>query len=149
MQLVQATRDALLKPLSTVVGIVERRHTLPILANILLRKNGSDVSFLATDLEVQITTNADFGVGEDNAATTVAARKLLDILKALPDFGDVRLGLDSGKLTIGESDSRPSQPRPATLAPPSTARYPTGMSFDSSSTFARASPCEWPGAMFP
>lgn len=106
MQLVQATRDALLKPLSTVVGIVERRHTLPILANILLRKNGSDVSFLATDLEVQITTNADFGVGEDNAATTVAARKLLDILKALPDFGDVRLGLDSGKLTIQSGKSR-------------------------------------------
>ncbi|GHC56346.1 DNA polymerase III subunit beta [Alcaligenes pakistanensis] len=106
MQLVQATRDALLKPLSTVVGIVERRHTLPILANILLRKNGSDVSFLATDLEVQITTNADFGVSDDNAATTVAARKLLDILKALPDFGDVRLGLDSGKLTIQSGKSR-------------------------------------------
>ena len=106
MQLVQATRDALLKPLSTVVGIVERRHTLPILANILLRKNGPDVSFLATDLEVQITTSADFGVGGDTAATTVAARKLLDILKALPDFGEVKLGLDSGKLTIQSGKSR-------------------------------------------
>ena len=106
MQLVQATRDALLKPLSTVVGIVERRHTLPILANILVRKNGPDVSFLATDLEVQITTSADFGVGEDAVGTTVAARKLLDILKALPDFGEVKLGLDSGKLTIQSGKSR-------------------------------------------
>ena len=41
MQLVQTTRDALLKPLSTVAGIVERRHTLPILANILMRKEGN------------------------------------------------------------------------------------------------------------
>ena len=54
MQLVQTTRDALLKPLSTVAGIVERRHTLPILANILMRKEGNKVAFIATDLEVQI-----------------------------------------------------------------------------------------------
>ena len=65
MQLIQAQRDALLKPLSTVVGIVERRHTLPILANILIRKEGQNVSFIATDLEVQITTHANFGVGEE------------------------------------------------------------------------------------
>ena len=89
MQLVQTTRDALLKPLSTVAGIVERRHTLPILANILMRKEGNKVAFIATDLEVQITTHADFGVGQDNESTTVAARKLLDILKALPDTGEV------------------------------------------------------------
>ena len=72
MQLVQTTRDALLKPLSTVAGIVERRHTLPILANILLRKQGPTVSFIATDLEVQITTHADFGVGKDNEALTLS-----------------------------------------------------------------------------
>src|SRR5690606_35263736 len=64
MQLVQATRDALLKPLSTVAGIVERRNTLPILANILLRKEGKNVAFIATDLEVQITTHAEFGIGD-------------------------------------------------------------------------------------
>lgn len=106
MQLVQATRDELLKPLSTVVGIVERRHTLPILANILLQKNGPDLSFIATDLEVQITTSSGFGVGNEQVSTTVAARKLLDILRALPDFGDVKLGLDSGKLTVQSGKSR-------------------------------------------
>ncbi|HEX7749732.1 MAG TPA: DNA polymerase III subunit beta [Bordetella sp.] len=106
MQLVQTTRDALLKPLSTVAGIVERRHTLPILANILMRKEGSKVSFIATDLEVQITTHADFGVGSDNESTTVAARKLLDILKALPDTGDVKLSLASGKMTVQSAKSR-------------------------------------------
>ena len=65
MQLIQTTRDALLKPLSTVAGIVERRNTLPILANILLRKQGQEVAFIATDLEVQITTHAQFGVGDN------------------------------------------------------------------------------------
>jgi DNA polymerase-3 subunit beta len=106
MQLVQTTRDALLKPLATVAGIVERRHTLPILANILLRKEGNNVAFIATDLEVQITTHADFGVGKENEAITVAARKLLDILKALPDVGDVKLGLASNKLSIQSGKSR-------------------------------------------
>ncbi|MBF6617209.1 DNA polymerase III subunit beta [Pollutimonas thiosulfatoxidans] len=106
MQLVQATRDALLKPLSTVAGIVERRNTLPILANILLRKEGANVAFIATDLEVQITTHAQFGIGDDNESTTVAARKLLDILRALPDTGDIKLGLASAKLSVQAGKSR-------------------------------------------
>jgi DNA polymerase-3 subunit beta len=106
MQLVQATRDEVLKPLSTVAGIVERRNTLPILANILLRKEGNSVAFIATDLEVQITTHADFGVGSDNESTTVAARKLLDILRALPDTGDVKLALASSKLSVQAGKSR-------------------------------------------
>lgn len=106
MQLVQATRDALLKPLSTVAGIVERRNTLPILANILLRKEGNSVAFIATDLEVQITTHAQFGIGDENESTTVAARKLLDILRALPDTGDVKLGLASAKLSVQNGKSR-------------------------------------------
>jgi DNA polymerase-3 subunit beta len=106
MQLVQTTRDALLKPLSTVAGIVERRNTLPILANILLRKEGKKIAFIATDIEVQITTHADFGVGDDNEATTVAARKLLDILRALPESDDVKLGLSGAKLSIQSGKSR-------------------------------------------
>ena len=58
MQLVKTTRDTLLRPLQIVSGIVERRHTMPILANILIRKDGENVSFLSTDTEVQITTHA-------------------------------------------------------------------------------------------
>jgi len=107
MQLVNTARDALLKPLSTVAGIVERRHTLPILANILVKKTASKVSFIATDLEVQITTHADFGVGDTDESTTVAARKLLDILRALPDDKDgVRLSLASNKLAVQAGKSR-------------------------------------------
>lgn len=106
MQLVQTSRDTLLKPLSVVAGIVERRHTLPILANILLRKEGERVSFIATDLEVQITTHADFGVGPETAATTVAARKLVDILRALPGSDEVRFTQKDNKLTVQAAKSR-------------------------------------------
>lgn len=106
MQLIKATRDALLKPLTTVAGIVERRHTLPILANILMRKRGKQVSFVATDLEVQITTTSDFGVGDEDVALTVAARKLLDILRALPGDKEVILSQASNKLTVQCGKSR-------------------------------------------
>lgn len=106
MQLVQATRDALLRPLTTVSGIVERRHTLPILANILLRKQGDDIAFVASDIEVQITTHASFGIGDESASTTVAARKLLDILRALPDANDVKIDLSDGRLTVMSGKSR-------------------------------------------
>jgi DNA polymerase-3 subunit beta len=105
MQLVKATRDALLKPLQVVSGIVERRQTLPILANILVRKDGERVSFTATDLEIQIQTSADIGAGKDAAATTVAARKLVDILRALPE-SDVALSLSNKKLAIASGKSR-------------------------------------------
>jgi DNA polymerase III subunit beta len=105
MQLVKASRDALLKPLQVVSGIVERRQTLPILANILVRKEGERVSFTATDLEIQIQTNADIGAGKDASSTTVAARKLVDILRALPE-ADVALSLAGKKLTIQSGKSR-------------------------------------------
>ena len=106
MQLVKTSRDALLRPLQIVSGIVERRHTLPILANILIRKDGERVSFLSTDIEVQITTHAQVGSGGEVAATTVAARKLLDILRALPDSGDVSLTLANKRMTVQCGKSR-------------------------------------------
>ena len=106
MQLVKTHRDNLLRPLQIVSGIVERRHTLPILANILIRKDGERVSFLSTDIEVQITTHAMIGSGGDVAATTVAARKLLDILRALPDSNDVALTLANKRMTVQAGKSR-------------------------------------------
>lgn len=106
MQLVKTQRDMLLRPLQIVSGIVERRHTLPILANILIRKDGEKVSFLSTDIEVQITTHAEVGSGNEAAATTVAARKLLDILRALPDSGDVSVTLSNKRLAVQCGKSR-------------------------------------------
>lgn len=106
MQLVKTGRDNLLRPLQMVSGIVERRHTLPILANILIKKDGNAVSFLSTDTEVQIMTSADVGAGDEQAATTVAARKLVDILRALPDSADVSLNLVDKRLTVQSGKSR-------------------------------------------
>ncbi|AKJ69635.1 MULTISPECIES: DNA polymerase III subunit beta [Pandoraea] len=105
MQLVKTQRDNLLRPLQTVSGIVERRHTLPILANLLIRKTGQDISFLSTDLELQITTRADCGAGASDVATTVAARKLLDILRNVPD-SEVSLSLSDKRLTVQAGKSR-------------------------------------------
>ncbi|MCD6026295.1 MAG: polymerase beta subunit [Solimicrobium sp.] len=105
MLLVKTHRDALLRPLQIVSGIVERRHTLPILANILIRKEGENVSFLSTDIEVQITTYAAIGVDSEVVAITVAARKLLDILRALPE-GEVSLILNNKRLTVQSGKSR-------------------------------------------
>jgi DNA polymerase III subunit beta len=119
MQIVKASRDALLKPLTTVSGIVERRHTLPILANLLLRKKAGQVSFLATDIEIQISTQAEFGAGSEELATTVSARKLLDILRALPESGDVTLSYANKKLSVQAGKSRFS------LATLEAAEFPT------------------------
>jgi len=106
MQLVKTHRDTLLRPLQIVSGIVERRHTLPILANILIRKEGERLSFLSTDIEVQITTHAQVGDGQEVAATTVAARKLLDVLRSLPDSQDVSLTLANKRMTVQSGKSR-------------------------------------------
>lgn len=105
MQLVNTSRDSLLKPLQVVSGIVERRHTLPILANLLFKKQGDKVSFVSTDIEIQITMNASFGVGAEEVTTTVAARKLLDILRALPE-GLVALNLKDNKMVVQSGKSR-------------------------------------------
>lgn len=105
MQILKANRDALLKPLQVVSGIVERKQTMPILANVLLHKEGQRVSFTATDLEIQIKTHAEIGAETQAIATTVSARKLVDILRALPD-AEVQLSLASKKLTVQSGKSR-------------------------------------------
>ena len=106
MQLVTASRNSILRPLQIVSGIVERRQTLPILANILIRKQGGEVSFLSTDTEIQITTHAQVGTGEEDVATTVAARKLLDILRSLSDTADVSMTLANKRLTVQSGKAR-------------------------------------------
>ncbi|MBS1208477.1 MAG: dnaN [Proteobacteria bacterium] len=104
MLLLTTTRDALLAPLQSVSGIVEKRHTLPILSNVLIEKHGDALTLLATDIEIQITTH-QIAQGGDDASITVAARKLQDILRALPD-GEVSLVLDDKRLTLKAGKSR-------------------------------------------
>ena len=105
MQIIKANRDAILKPLQTVAGIVEKRTTLPILANVLIQKEGDRVSFTGTDVEMLIRTSATIGVGDSTEATTVSARKLIDILRALPE-AEVTLTLNAGRLVVATGKSR-------------------------------------------
>ena len=74
MLLLTTTRDALLAPLQSVAGIVEKRHTLPILSNVLIEKHGDQLTMLATDIEIQIRTTTGGHIGGEDAAITVGAR---------------------------------------------------------------------------
>ncbi len=105
MLLLTATREALLAPLQSVSGIVEKRHTLPILSNVLIDKKGDELTLLATDIEIQIRTHGVASGGED-ACLTVGARKLQDILRALPEGNDISFKLDGARLSLHAGKSR-------------------------------------------
>ena len=105
MLLIQSERNALLAALTAVVGVVERRHTLPILSNLLLEKKGSKLTVLATDLELQVSTQLDAQAGED-FAITIAARKLFDIVRALPDTAKVKLDTKDSQVVVSAGKSR-------------------------------------------
>jgi DNA polymerase III subunit beta len=106
MIVLKAAQAAVLGALQSVAGIVERRHTLPILANVLLRKTGSSIEFTTSDLEIQVRTHADLGGDAGNFSTTVGARKLIDILRALPADQLVTLSSSQNKLMLQGGKSR-------------------------------------------
>ena len=106
MVLVKAKRDEILGPLSAVSGIIERRHTLPILSNVLIDRSASSVSFLATDIEIQITARSTLAASGEAKAVTVGARKLVDILRALPDGAEVTLQQQDKRLLVKAGKSR-------------------------------------------
>jgi DNA polymerase-3 subunit beta len=106
MIVLKAAQSKLLEALQSVAGIVERRHTLPILANVLLRKNGGALEFTTSDLEIQVRTTAELGGDDGKLAITVGARKLIDILRALPPDQVVTLTSAQNKLTLQGGKSR-------------------------------------------
>jgi DNA polymerase III subunit beta len=106
MILVKAKRDAVLGPLSAVSGIIERRHTLPILSNVLIERSGEALAFLATDIEMQITARGAIAAQGEARGVTVGARKLLDILRALPDDAEVTLQQQDKRLLVKAGKSR-------------------------------------------
>jgi DNA polymerase-3 subunit beta len=106
MQVLKTTQEQLLSALQSVAGIVERRHTLPVLANVLLRKDGPTVELTTSDLEIQVRTRAELGGDAGSLATTVGARKLIDILRSLPADQTVSLTAAANKLTLQGGKSR-------------------------------------------
>ncbi len=100
-------REALLKPLNLAAGVVERRQTLPILANVLLALNGRRLSVTGTDLEVELVGQVELEVEpESPGEVTVPARKLVDICKSLPDGSQLEFTLDEQRLVIQSGRSR-------------------------------------------
>jgi len=106
MIVLKATQDKVLSVLQSVAGIVERRHTLPILANILLRKIGTAVQVTTSDLEIQIRTTAELGGDAGNFTTTVGARKLIDILRTMPQDQTVSLESSQSKVILKGGKSK-------------------------------------------
>jgi DNA polymerase III subunit beta len=106
MIVLKATQEKVLGALQSVSGIVERRHTLPVLANVLIRKTGAQIELTTSDLEIQVRTSAELGGDGGNFATTVGARKLIDILRSMPVDQTVSLTANQNKLTLQGGKSR-------------------------------------------
>lgn len=101
------SRESFLKPLQTIVGVVERRQTLPVLSNILMNVNDNTLSMTATDLEVEMVAKIGLEKAE-SGDTTLPARKIVDICRALPDGAQVDILFDSEKnrLSVRSGKSR-------------------------------------------
>jgi len=89
-------RDALIKPLQNIVGVVERRQTLPVLSNVLLTCKNQQLILTTTDTEIEMVANSEVDLVEDGSVT-VPARKFYDICKALPEDSQVEFVLDNEK----------------------------------------------------
>ena len=98
-------REALLKPLAQVVNVIERRQTLPVLANFLVHVENGQLSLSGTDLEVEMVSRATVEDAEDGE-TTIPARKLFEIVRALPDGSRVTLSQSGDKVTVQAGRSR-------------------------------------------
>ena len=98
-------REALLKPLQLVTGVVERRQTLPVLANLLIQADSHGLSLTGTDLEVEMVARCEVPV-EQPGEVTIPARKLADIWRALPDEAQVSVFVESERATIRSGRSR-------------------------------------------
>lgn len=100
-------KEILLKPLQTVIGIVERKQTLPILSNVLIENLNGKIRFTATDLEIQITTTIETGSENgQNESITVNGKKLQEILRILPDQSKVTIEVKNSKVQINANKSR-------------------------------------------
>jgi DNA polymerase-3 subunit beta len=98
-------RESMLRPLQQVIGVVERRQTLPVLGNLLLVAGKDGLQLTATDLEVEIQAKVAVDI-EDGGEITLPARKLIDICKALPENAQIEFSFENQKAQIRSGKSR-------------------------------------------
>jgi DNA polymerase III subunit beta len=101
----QIPRSEMLKGLQAVIGVVERRQTMPILSNLLLKADKGGLTLAGTDLELELVTRVPANVKQEGA-TTVPARKLFDICRGLPEDADIKCELKDQRLTLSSARSR-------------------------------------------
>jgi DNA polymerase III subunit beta len=106
MIVLKSTQEKLLSTLQAVAGIVERKHTLPILSNILINKNDSTIEVIANDLEIQIKTKIELSGDQEIFSTTINTRKIIEILKSLPFDQMVTLSSNANKVLLQSAKSR-------------------------------------------
>ncbi|MHB0774999.1 DNA polymerase III subunit beta [Halomonas sp. WWR20] len=124
------SREALLRPLSLVAGVVERRQTLPVLSNVLIEVQDTQLSLTGTDLEVELIGRAAPSQVDEPGSATVPARKLMDICKSLPDQSEITFTLEDGRAVLRAGRSR------FTLSTLPVAEFPNIESGQSSTTLA-------------
>lgn len=100
-----AGREAILSPLQAVIGVVERRQTMPILANVLVSGRGEDLLLTATDLEVELVAKATVSI-QQAGEITLPGRKLLDIIRALPEGANVTVSVEGERAIVKSGKSR-------------------------------------------
>lgn len=100
-----AGREAILSPLQAVIGVVERRQTMPILANVLIVGRSDELSITATDLEVELVAQTKVTI-QQGGEITLPGRKLLDIVRALPEGANVTISVEGDKATVRSAKSR-------------------------------------------
>ena len=98
-------REAFLQPLAQVVNVVERRQTLPVLANFLVQVQNGQLSLTGTDLEVEMVSRIAVEDAQDGE-TTIPARKLFEIIRALPDGSRITVSQTGDKITVQAGRSR-------------------------------------------
>jgi len=98
-------RERLIRPLSQIAGVVERRQTLPILGNVYMRLDDGSLTLIGTDLETEITAKID-GVDGDSGECTVGARKLYDICRSVPEDTDIEVATKEEKTFVRSQRSR-------------------------------------------
>lgn len=101
----ETNRETLLKPLQQVVGVVERRQTLPVLSNVLIQAEEDHIRLTGTDLEVELSAEMEAPIGA-TGAVTVPARKLLDICRTLPEEAKLVVETRPDRVAIRSGKSR-------------------------------------------
>ncbi|WP_148252395.1 DNA polymerase III subunit beta [Aidingimonas lacisalsi] len=100
------SREALLRPLTLVAGVVERRQTLPVLSNVLLQVQDDQLALTGTDLEVELIGRTAPDQVDEPGSATVPARKLMDICKSLPEQSEIAFAIEEGRAVLRSGRSR-------------------------------------------